>query len=121
MRHMKLSGQQGAVAFDGTTVTLTWRSGEVVDFPAECVCAAWVDHAGSGQRSLEFTVAGGDTVSTYRMAFGWRCADQLEALRDRVMTARIFGSRPVSHRVVDLSSREYEHLGWKHTGTDELL
>jgi hypothetical protein len=92
---MEVRGCRGAVAFDGTTVTLTGRGGEAVQFAAECVCAAWVDRAGHGLRSLEFTVAGGGTVTTYRMVFSWRCAAELAALRYQVMTARLYGSRKV--------------------------
>jgi hypothetical protein len=96
---MKVRGRQGAVAFDGTTVTLTRRGGDVVQFAAECVCAAWVDRAGHGLRSLELTVAGGGTVTVYRMIFSWRCATELAVLRYRVMTARLYGSQRVAGRM----------------------
>jgi hypothetical protein len=90
---MEIRGHNGVVAVDGTTVTLTELGGNVVEFPAECVHAAWVDPPGPGLRALSFTVVGGGTITTHRMVFSWRCADQLQALRDRVMTAHLYGRR----------------------------
>jgi hypothetical protein len=109
---MEVRGYRGAAAFDGTTVTLTKRGGDVVQFPAECVCAAWVDRVGHGLRSLEFTVAGGGTVTTYRMVFSWRWATELAALRYAVMTARLYGSRKLAGRERSLAARVDPDTTW---------
>jgi hypothetical protein len=100
---MEVRGHRGVVVFDGTTVTLTRRGGDVVHFPAECVHAAWVDLAGPGLWSLSFTVVGGGAITTHRMVFTWRCVDQLRVLRDQVVTVHLY-RRPAA-------------AGWSRTTT----
>jgi hypothetical protein len=77
---MAIRGHAGAVAFDGTMVTLTQRSGDMVQFPAEFVHAAWwTQSAGVSARCRSPSSAA--ELPPNRMLFSWRCTERLMALR----------------------------------------